>query len=268
MRVASVVAGLTFAAAVAGPTYAGAAAETADAILRRRDEIISTSRRWTDRYRRLAVFGSAGSKRELEICDVKLARDAWKTVGIVTRGPSSLRGTAFFIDVAEGRPKERFLYQPQFRRVRRLLPDDPHQSFVDDLTVHDFIVLSRMESWTRTDVDARLLGEEPVDGEPTYVLQIATHARDIVYSRYVVHLTKNDLVERRIELYEDQDVPSRRIQFSDVRVVDGIPVPHRVEVETPEFGTRTDIRLVEVTFNRGLNKERFAPAYLEQGRCR
>ena len=249
-------------------TYAAAADENADAIMRRRDELIGTSRHWRDRYRRLWIFSSRGLKRDVEVCDVKVARDGWKTIGFITR-PNSMSGTALLLEVTDWKAVSRLLYQPQYRRVRRLLPDDPHESFLDsDLSIHDLIVLSRMESWDRTDVDARLVGEEPIDGEPTYVLELTAHARDAVYRRYVLHLAKKNLVERRIELYEDQDAPRRRVEFSDVRMVGSIPVPHHIEVETPDFGTHSEIRVVEVAFDRGLSEGLFEASYLERGGCK
>src|SRR5437867_4290461 len=74
-------------------TYAAGADENVDAIIRGRDELLATSRHWHDRYRRLWIFSSRGLKRDVEVCDLKVARGSWKTVGFMTR-PNTMAGTA------------------------------------------------------------------------------------------------------------------------------------------------------------------------------
>ena len=72
-----------------------------------------------------------------------------------------------------------------------------------------------------------------MDGTPTHAIELAPQREDIGYKKVVVWLGHDDLVPRRLELYEDAAEPKKRIAQSDVKSVGAIPVPHHVEVATP-----------------------------------
>ena len=50
--------------------------------------------------------------------------------------------------------------------------------------------------------------------------------------------------------------------------VGNIPVPHHIEIETPSYGTRSEIRVMEIAFDRGVSEGRFEKSHLEEGRCK
>ena len=121
------------------------------------------------------------------------------------------------------------------------------------------------ESWTETDARSSLRGEETVDGTPTYAIEEVPQREDIGYKKIVVWLGHDDLVPRRLELYEDAAEPKKRIAQSDVKSIGAIPVPHHLEVATPAAGSHTVIEIADVQFNQKLDPDLFTQRYLERG---
>src|SRR5439155_1705352 len=122
-----------------------------------------------------------------------------------------------------------------------------------------------MTSWTETDARSSLRGEETVEGTPTYAIEEVPQRQDIGYKKIVVWLGHDDLVPRRLELYEDAAEPKKRIAQSDVKSIGAIPVPHHLEVATPAAGSHTVVEIADVQFNQKLDPDLFTQRYLERG---
>ena len=76
---------------------------------------------------------------------------------------------------------------------------------------------------------------------------------------------RDDLVPRRLELYEDAPEPKKRIAQSDVKSIGAIPVPLHIEVATPAAGSHTVVEIADVQFNQKLDAELFSQRSLERG---
>jgi hypothetical protein len=253
--------------AFASPS-AAPAVETAEDLLARRLHLEETSRRWKDRYRRMVVRLPGDMRREVETCERKITRHERWTLAFILR-PADRRGEGFLVKRAEGQSPMRYVYIPWQKRPRQASSADDVPSFMgDDLDAHDLELLQDIEGWGNEDVRARLR-EEGADGDvESHVLEMTPRRPDAVYRRFVVWLGKSDLIARRIELYDEGSTPRRRLTQSDVRMVGDIPLPHRIDVESPGTGTHTRIDVVEVQFGTGVCGNHFAPVSLERGRCR
>jgi hypothetical protein len=58
----------------------------------------------------------------------------------------------------------------------------------------------------------------------------------------------------------------KRVEQTDIRTVDGIPVAHHLEAVTPARGSRTVMEVDEVRFNQGLPDDLFSQRALERGK--
>ena len=247
------------------------AAETARQILDRRKALEDTTRHWHDRYEKMKfrIVDRRGGerKRELEVYDIRLGGDEEKTI-LFFLAPAEVKGTGFLAFNHKGRPSDQWLYLPALSRVRQITAGARRESFVgSDLSYHDLDILQEMPSWSEVDAPAQLRGEETIDGVAAHTIDLSPKREDIGYTRILLWLGKDDLVPRRLELYEAADgEPKKRIEQGDVRTVGAIPVAHRVTVATPGVGSRTEIEIADVRFDKGLEEDDFSQRYLEIGR--
>ena len=248
---------------------AAASANEAWDILDQRRHLEETTRRWDDLSRKmtLRVVYRAGGTREDQIEVYERRADGErKTIAFVV-APAEVKGTGFLAYAHAGRAPEQWLYVPDLKRVRQIASTMRNESFVgSDLTYRDMNLLAEMPSWSDADATASLRSEETVDGTASHLIELTPKREDIGYDRILLWLGKQDLVPRKLELYERQQAePRKRITQHDVRLVGAIPVAYRTEVETPTTGSRTAVEITDVKFNQGLKDDLFTQRQLERG---
>src|SRR3989442_1009015 len=253
---------------VAGPA-APALGETARGILDRRKALDDTTRHWDDRHQKmkLTIVDRRGGERvrELDIFDRREPGDEQKTI-LFFLSPAEVKGTGFLAFTHKGRAADQWLYLPELQRVRQITARTRNESFMGtDLSYHDLDLIQEMTSWVEADARSSLRGEETVDGTPTWAIEETPQREDIGYKKVVVWLGRDDLVPRRLELYEDAAEPKKRIAQSDVKSVGAIPVAHQRRVSTPGTGSHTVIEITDVQFNQKLDPDLFTQRYLERG---
>ena len=243
-------------------------AETARQILDRREALEKGPEHWDDRQQKLTfVIHSSGTdrQRELDLYEKRYADDERKSI-VFFGAPPEVKGTAFLAFSHKGKPGDQWLYLPELQRVRQITSNTRTQSFVGtDLTYHDLDILTEMISWTEADAASSLRPDETVDGVACHVIELAAKRDDIKYKRIVLWLGKDDLVPRRLEFYDDDPQPTKRITQSDVRKVSAIPLPFKTKVETPAKNSSTDVTVVDTKFNQKLADDLFTQKALEQG---
>jgi outer membrane lipoprotein-sorting protein len=263
---------LAVAVFVAGILATTASAETARQILDRRKALDDTTRHWDDREQHVAFTiekkGGAVLRQALTMYERRLAGREEQAL-LFFESPASIKGLGFLAFSHPGRPDEQWLYPPALKRVRTITDTraDRTKSFAGtDLTYHDLDVLQDMTSWSETDAPATLLGEEAVGSVPTYRIELKPASADVYYSRILLWLGKDDLVVRRTEFFEVGAEPVKRIEQSDIRTVDGIPVAHHLEVVTVKTGSKTVMEVSKVRFNQKLEADLFTQRALVRGK--
>ena len=244
-------------------------AESARAILDRRKALDDTTRHWTDRQQRMRfviVGGSGGERRrDLSVYERRYADDEIKSV-VFFHAPAEVKGTALLAFTHKGKEGEQWLYLPALARVRVISGSARREKFVGtDLTYHDLDLFQEMTSWTEDDATSKLLGEGEVGGTPVHNIELVPQREDIGYQKIVLGLGREDLVPRHIDFYESGSEPAKQITQSDVRNEGPIPVPHRIEVQTPAAKTSTSIEVSEVKFDQDLKDDLFTQRMLERG---
>jgi hypothetical protein len=221
---------------------------------------------WTDRSALMTmrtVRGGSERVRELRLLQRRIT-DGEQRTAMFFVAPDEVRGTGLLTFVHPDRAAEQWLYLPDLLRTRQIAARLGSESFVGtDLTYRDLDVIQSMPFWSDRRVTIGMLGEEPLAGTMTDVLTMVPKTDDIGYREIVVWLGRDDGVPRQIEFYDADLV--RRLWQSDVWLVDGIPVAHHGEVESPLTATRTVIDVSEVRFDEGLEPGIFTTAGLERG---
>jgi hypothetical protein len=253
---------------VALASLAGAG-ETARQILDRRKALDDTARKWTDRQERLRMTirdGRGGERqRELVLYERRLPGDDRQSI-VFFEAPAEVKGTGFLSHTHKSKPAEQWLYLPELGRIRQISPRSRTESFVgSDLSYQDLDIIQEMGSWSEADAASSLRGEESVNGIPTWVIELRPTRDDVGYRRIVVWLGRDDLVPRRLEFFGEGDVPVKRIAQDDIAPVGAIPVPRRIEVDTPARGTKTLIASSDAKFDPGLEADLFTQRALERG---
>ena len=237
-------------------------------ILDQRKHLEETTRRWEDLSQKmtLRVVYRAGGTREDRIEMYERRSDGErKTIAFVV-APPEVRGTGFLAFARAGRAPEQWLYLPDLKRVRQIASTMRKESFVgSDLTYRDMSLLAEMPSWSDADATASLRGEETVDGTASHLIELTPKREDIGYARILLWLGKEDLMPRKLEFYEQQAEPRKRITQRDVRLVGAIPVAYRTDVETPQTGSHTAVEITDLKFNQGLKDDLFTQRQLERG---
>jgi hypothetical protein len=257
------------------------AADTARQILDRQRTLEEGERHWTDRRAEveMEVHDPQRPTRRmaLQLLEQRAA-DRTQRMLVYFIAPDAVKGTAFLAVARPGRLADQWLYLPAAKRARRIGGELRNEGFVGtDFTYRDLDLLSALPTWTEADGTALLRTTEALDGVPCAVIELTPTRAGVGYARIVVWLGRDDLVARQLELFEavpsagwfelgnraDQ-APARRIRQSDVRAVGRIPVPHRMDVETPSARTTT-VTLRDVAFDTGLPDELFTQPALDRG---
>ena len=181
------------------------------------------------------------------------------------RAPADVQGTAFLGVRDAGQPAQQWLYLPWSRNTRRIARPAGEAFMGSDLTYVDIELLREMPTWSENDATPRLLRQEDVDGVPAHVIALVPKRADAPYPRVVVWLGVPDLIARRIDLHDGESDVRKRIRQSDIREIAGIPVARRIEIETVAAKTRTEISVIDVRLNQGLDESLFTKAALERG---
>jgi hypothetical protein len=247
-------------------------AETAREVLDRRANLDKTTRHWNDREQRVNLTlqkKTGGVQHQTLVIYERRRADGEDQTLVIVETPAAVKGTALLSYSHPGRSDEQWAYLPALKRVRQISTSkaDRSEAFArTDLSFHDLDVLQNMTSWPEKDAPAVLLGEEGLDGVATYRIEIRPTRPDVYYARIVVWLGKDDVITRRSDFFGDGTEAIKRIDYSDIRAVDGIPVAHRLEARTLAAQSRTVMDVERVRFNQNLEADLFTQRTLARGK--
>ena len=158
-------------------------------------------------------------------------------------------------------------YLPRVERTTRMPPSMLMQPWMgSDLTNDDLV----RESSIIDDYTARLLEEREIEGEPVLGVElIPKEEAPVVWSRIEIWIEKRRLTPI-LEIFYDEPEAGRleevrRIRLSDIREVQGRPVPHAWSIEItnePEKSTR--LELEEMRFDEPIPDSLFTLTELKR----
>ncbi len=179
---------------------------------------------------------------------------------VVFLGPEDVAGSALLSWARADGSADMWLYLPELGRVRQLNAAARSESFLGtDLTYED---LSGSHLDVRTH---RLLGEEEMDGRPTYKVESVPNG-DSPYRRVLTWIDREAFLPVRIKYFDHAGAHLKTGTFRDVRMVKGIPTIFSFEMHNVQTGHRTRVSLLEADYHGGLACERFTRRYLTRMR--
>lgn len=227
-----------------------AAAADAEAILRRADKAVLGE---TAAYTlRMTVVRPGKNDRVVEM-------KGWKkgdTRGLVRyTAPPKERGTAYLRN-----GESTWLYLPAGEKVVRV---GAKQNFAGgDFSNADIFRLSLVLDYTPT-----LAGEEEMEGQPCYKLELKAKDRSVAYDR-VAYWVRSDgtFYPVRAEYYTIAGKKLKWLTASEVALLGGRRRPTLLTMENAlDAGARTTLRFLAVEDGVKLDETLFAPSALERG---
>jgi hypothetical protein len=232
-----------------------------------RRRLYATAYAWSDQHQVLRVVTAEGSTHRLERTIELYERrrpDGGRKVLLVFVAPDNVKGTAVLSQERAGGAPERWLYLPRQKRARRFAGAMHDEGLLGtDLTAGELDLMRDTLSWTTAAMRPTVRGPERVADAEAWALEIArppgpARGRSAAWARLVLWIGTDDLVLRQLELRGPDATVLKRIRQHDVRFVGHVPVPARIEVETPAAGTRSVFELVSAEFDAGFPEDVFS----------
>ena len=207
----------------------------------------------------MTLFDKGGGKRKRALIEYSKKADpeAYKVL-VVFKTPPDLKDVGFLIHAHTFADRDLWAYFPEYKRVRRISTSSQDDSFFgSDFSYDDFGGPPNLD-----DYSFKILRDEIVDNRQCYVVEVTPkiHRK---YTRYVSWVAKDLWVHLKIEYYQDKEV-YRTGAFSDIRIIDGIPTPLRLEMENQRTGHRTELIVNTIQYHTHFGDELFSQRSLER----
>jgi hypothetical protein len=185
------------------------------------------------------------------------ARGDGNAIVTVMLSPEGARGIALLVHEQPGADSAEWIYLPAVRRVRKLVPVQRHQSFMNtDFTYADFGFVTPSRSY-------RLRGTEVVDGRKTWKLEEVPHDQ-WYYSRILTWVAADDWLPVRREFYDPAGMLWKVEHDLESSVIDGVPTPLDVRVDEIPQGGSSELKVTGVRYDVDVPDDLFEPSHLPE----
>ncbi len=154
---------------------------------------------------KMTVLGEGGQAREREISMATKLYDGGKTEKRIYRflSPADVQGTGILVYDYEAKPDDVWIYLPALRKTRRVVSTQRAQSFMGSEFSYGDLNIPSLDDFNYT-----LVKEEPMAGEPYYVIDLVPKTKEIAeaegYSKKTYWVSKAKMAVLR-GLYYDKD---------------------------------------------------------------
>ena len=207
----------------------------------------------------MVLFDKGGGKRTRTLTEYGKKADpgAYKVL-VVFKSPPDLKNVGFLIHARTFSDRDLWAYFPEYKRVRRIAMSSQDDSFFgSDFSYDDFGGPPNLD-----DYKFSIVKEDVVEGKPCYVVEAVpkVHRK---YTRYLAWVAKDLWIHLRIDYYQDNDIYRTGV-FTDVRTIDGIPTPFKLDMENRKTGHRTELTIESVQYHTHFPDELFSQRSLER----
>lgn len=181
---------------------------------------------------------------------------------MIFHSPASVEGTRFLTIANEIGADDQWIYLPALRRVRRIASSERDSEFMGtDFTYSD------LAGGDIEDATYRLLREEAIDGEATYVVESTpTPESDSIYSRLIQWVSKEKWLPIRVEFYDHDGELLKINTMTRVELVQGRWTIIANEMRNVQTGHSTVILMQRFVYDEELPDSLFSTNFLRTGR--
>jgi len=174
--------------------------------------------------------------------------------------PADVKGTSFLVWSEPDKEDDQWLYLPALRRVRQISSSGKGESFMGtEFTYFD------MGGYDIDDNTYTLVKEEPIDNNQCYVIEALPKVAKY-YSKRIIWIRKDIFVPVKIDFYDKKGLYLKQGIFSDIKDIQGINTPTRMEMYNKQNKRSTVIELSNVVYDTGLKDDIFTQRYMKRGR--
>jgi hypothetical protein len=207
----------------------------------------------------MVLFDKDGGKRTRTLTEYSKKADpeAYKVL-VVFKSPPDLKNVGFLIHAHTFSDRDLWAYFPEYKRIRRIPNSSQDDSFFgSDFSYDDFGGPPNLD-----DYKFSIEKEEVIDNRSCYVVEVTPKIRR-KYTRYVAWVAKDLWIHLKIDYYRDNDI-YRTGEFTDIRIIDGIPTPFRLDMENRRTNHRTELTIESIKYHMHFPDELFSQRSLEQ----
>jgi outer membrane lipoprotein-sorting protein len=169
--------------------------------------------------------------------------------------PAEVKGVALLVVNHPDRASEQWMWTPAIERDRRIaLQDRSARFFGTDFSFED------LEERDANQYDYALAGEETLGDAPCWTIKaIPRVTRSSQYTKSIVWIRKDNYAYARVDFYDGSQAV-RKLEYSDIRSIQGIWTARETEMTDLRRGTLTRLALDKVEYNAPLKDDNFTLA--------
>lgn len=207
----------------------------------------------------MVLFDKGGGKRARTLTEYgKRSGPAGYKVLIVFNSPPDLKNVGFLIHARTFADRDLWAYFPAYKRVRRIATSFQDDSFFgSDFSYDDFGGPPNLD-----DYKFSIQKEDVIDGKACYVVEVTPKVRR-KYTKYIVWVAKDLWIHLKIDYYQDKDI-YRTGAFTNIRTIDGIPTPFRMNMENKQTNHRTELTIESIKYHTKFEDGLFSQRSLER----
>lgn len=171
---------------------------------------------------------------------------------VYVTAPAKEKGQVFM-----KRQKEMWNWVPSIDRMIKLPPSMMVQSWMgSDFTNDDLI----RESSVVRDYTHTIVGEETIQDRLCYKIELVPHEdAAVVWGKLNLWITKDDLLQLKIEFYDEDEYLVNTQLLSDIKEMGGRTIPCRLEmIPADEEGKKTVIDITSSDYNTEIKESFFS----------
>lgn len=192
-----------------------------------------------------------------------------KRTAIFYKKPNNIKDTAFLTyDYPDlNKDDDQWLYLPAMRRVRRISAADRGDYFLGtDFSYEDIKLETRIST---SDYHHILLGSHFIEKRKYFVLEAtpvdAKIAKELGYGKVNTIIDSSNWMITKNEFWDPKGHPLKTIDFSDIRLVQGIWTAHIIAVDNHKTGHKTQFSFSDVDYSNGVNDDVFTTQSIRRG---
>jgi outer membrane lipoprotein-sorting protein len=207
----------------------------------------------------MILFDKDGGKRTRTLTEYSKKADpeAYKVL-VVFKSPPDLKNVGFLIHAHTFANRNLWAYFPEYKRVRRIATSSQDDSFFgSDFSYDDFGGPPNLN-----DYKFSIMKEEIIDDKPCYVVEVTPKIRR-KYTHYIAWVAKDLWIHLKIEYYQGNEI-YRTGEFTDVRIIDGIPTPFKIYMDNKKTNHRTELTIESIQYQTRFSDDLFSERSLER----
>jgi len=217
---------------------------------------------------KMTVLGEGGQAREREISMATKLYDGGKTEKRIYRflSPADVQGTGILVYDYEAKPDDVWIYLPALRKTRRVVSTQRAQSFMGSEFSYGDLNIPSLD-----DFDYTLVKEEPMGGEPCYVIDLAPKTKEIAeaegYSKKTYWVSKAKMAVVQGLYYDKDGKLLKELIAQDIKLLDPKNKRYRamhMEMINKQNGRKSVFETKKVSFTPSTKDDYFTTAYLER----